>query len=141
MEHRVSQDGFTLIEILIAIALVAIMGAIAAPFVLKRFEAGKRNATVVQLKSLKAALEHYYIDVGQYPETLRDLVKEPSNEEAKARWQGPYLEAKDTPQDGWSRKIQYKLTGEGEHPYDLYSYGPKGSSASKSEWLDVWKAK
>jgi len=135
-----AQEGFTLIEILIATALVVIIGAFAIPGIMNMFEKGKRQTAKTQLRNVKNALSTYYADVGQYPESLTDLVKRPEGEEA-AKWDGPYLEGKTAPSDPWGTKIQYRKTPEGENPYELYSYGSsKGKSTPKDKWIDVWKA-
>lgn len=135
---RHSREGFTLIEILIAIALVVIMGAIAVPGFLSYLERGRKKATAATIKVIKSNIDLFYSDVGQYPETLKDLIKKPQSEELAARWDGPYLGGKDVSPDGWGNKLQYRVTPEGEHPFDLYSYGSKGKTAPKEQWIDVW---
>ena len=136
---RHSRDGFTLIEILIAIALVVIMGAIAIPGFLSYLERGRKKATVATLKSVKTNIDVFYSDVGQYPETLKDLIKKPQSEELAAHWDGPYLSGKNEPVDGWNIRLHYQVVGEGEHPYELYSYGSnKGKATPKEKWINVW---
>ena len=44
---------------------------------------------------------------------------------------------KQMPKDPWSHPYQYKLTPDGEQPYDLYSWGPDGRKAPKGEWINV----
>lgn len=133
-----NRSGFTLIEILIAIAIIAIAGAIIAPNLINFLKGGKEKATKATLSSLQTILESYKEDTGQYPETLRDLTKKPSNQEVAERWRGPYTKQAQLPVDGEGNRIQYKLTPGAEHPYELYSYGPKGKGSPKSEWIDAW---
>jgi general secretion pathway protein G len=132
-----SKDGFTLIEILIAVALVLILGGIATFSYRGIVAASARKATLTTLKTIRSVIEQYEGDIGELPESLRDLVKKPSNEKAAENWQGPYLEKE--AKDGWKHAFYYSPTAEGDHPYALYSYGPKGKGAPKTEWIDAWK--
>lgn len=136
------QKGFTLVEILIAVALVAAMTGIITYGTRKYLESNKKTAAVASLKVIKAAVEQYNDDVGEYPQSLNDLIIKPSNEKAAASWEGPYITAKNNkvPQDPWKKQFVYNLTEGAEHPYELYSYGSsKGKSTPKSEWVDAWK--
>jgi general secretion pathway protein G len=133
-----NKDGFTLIEILIAVALVLILGGIATFSYRGILAASARKATITTLKTIKGAIEQYENDIGELPETLRDLVKKPSNEKAAENWHAPYME--EEPKDGWKHAFYYAPTPEGEHPYTLYSYGPKGKGSREGR-IDVWKQK
>lgn len=75
---------------------------------------------------------------GQYPARLNDLLKKPADEKIARKWEGPYLKAKEVPEDAWGSKYVYKLTPQAEHKYDLYSYGPNGKGSPKEEWISVW---
>jgi len=133
-----SKDGFTLIEILIAVALVLILGGIATFSYRGLVEKNARRGTIVTLKAIKGFIEQYQEDMDEYPESLRDLVKKPASEKAAENWHGPYTDKE--PRDGWKHTFYYAPTSEGgEHPYALYSYGPKGKGAPKTEWIDAWK--
>ena len=107
---RSSRSGFTLIEILIAIALVAIMASVVVPTMFKYLSKGKEDATKAQLRSLQA-LDAFYADVGQFPETLKDLYTKPANEELANKWEG-YLDTKAIPKDGWNFPLQYHNNAE-----------------------------
>jgi general secretion pathway protein G len=136
--NKQNKDGFTLIEILIAVALVLILGGIATFSYRGILASSARKATITTLKAIKNAIDNYETDIGELPENLRDLVKKPSNEKAAENWHAPYMDKE--PKDGWKHAFYYSPTPEGgEHPYALYSYGPKGKGAPKNEWIDVWK--
>lgn len=137
---RQSRQGFTLIEILIAIALVVVMGSIAIPGFLSYLERGKRKAAAAQVRVLKSSIDQYYADVGSFPETLTDLIKRPQDPEIAAKWEMPYLEAKTVPKDPWGTPYQYHKTPDAENNYELYSYGSsKGKSTPKEQRIDAWK--
>lgn len=134
---RGARDGFTLMEILIAVAIVAIMGVLVGPNLMKRFAGAQTTKAETSLKGLKASIQTYYLDNNSYPEKLRDLVKKPTN--AK-KWSGPYLEGGMLPEDPWGGRYQYKRTPGSKHPYELYSYGAEGKGSPKEDWISVWDA-
>lgn len=142
MKSMSLQKGFTLVEILIAVALVAIMGGIVTYGAQRYIEGNKKSAAASSLKVMREIIEQYNDDVGEYPQSLSDLVVKPSDEKAAAGWNGPYITAKNNrvPEDPWKKPYVYNLTEGGEHPYELYSYGSKqGKNAPKSGWIDAWK--
>jgi len=134
-----AKSGFTLIEILIALVIVGIMAAIAVPAINTYRERARRRAVVTDLQSLQLAIDAFYDDVGQYPPALRDLVRKPQDPEMAAKWTGPAFKGAKLPRDPWGKAYQYKVTPDGDHPYELYSYGPKGKKAPKAERFDAWK--
>lgn len=140
MNHvsKYARAGFTLAEILIAIVIVAIMAMIAIPAYNKYQERAQKTSTIATLKNIRLAIQSFNSDTGQYPEVLQDLIKKPLNEELAKDWNGPYLEGKDIPKDGWKHPFQYQVTAGGEHEFELYSYGPKGKTAARTEWISVW---
>lgn len=136
------QKGFTLVEILIAAALVMVLGGIITYSTRGILDRSKKNATIASMRGIKDMIDHYYEDVGEYPATLRDLVKKPADEKFAANWDGPYIKTKNNeePKDGWKNPFVYNVTeGGGDHPYELYSRGKNGKAAPKSEWIDAWK--
>jgi general secretion pathway protein G len=137
--QRYSKDGFTLIEILIAVAIVLIMGAVVVPGFLGYMKRAKMTGAKSTLQGMKTAINQFNLDINQYPATLKDLIKRPSGDETVAKkWMGPYLDTKDIPADPWGARYQYKVTEGQEDPYELYSFGPKGRGAPKVEWISVW---
>lgn len=139
MEHRIDRvkNGFTLIEIMIAVAIVAIMGVAAwqvTTRVMARFNRSRAKTTVV---SLGNAITQFQLDTGQYPARLRDLVKRPEDAAIGQKWEGEYVKD-DLLQDPWGNQYQYQLTPGQEHPYELFSFGPNGRGSPKVEHISVW---
>ncbi|MDF7799159.1 type II secretion system major pseudopilin GspG [Pontiellaceae bacterium B1224] len=127
VKKRGSQAGFTLLEVLIAIALLA---AIAGLLVsnLDRILGGGREQ-VAQLfveETLETPLTAYRVNMGRYPTTeegLDALLNKPSDE--AVNWRGPYV--KKLNPDPWGSQYQYRYPGEhNEATYDLWSLGPDG---------------
>lgn len=134
-----NRSGFTLIEIMIALTIVMLLMTAAVVSYRAVTNMAKNTTTTSTMQALKQAITLYNMQTGLYPETLRDLVEKPTNEEAAQRWGGPYLEAKKVPRDGWGNPFHYRQTPDQENPYELYSFGAKGKGAPKNEHIDVWK--
>ena len=132
------RDGFSLMEILIAIAILGVIGAMVGPALYNALAGAKKNTTKTILKTLKTQIGMYQMHTNQLPQTLKDLIKKPQNEQAAKKWEGPYLDKVETPEDGWGQTFSYKVTPGGKHPYELISYGPNGKGSPKEEQIGVW---
>jgi len=144
MENRLRRSGFTLIEILVVIVVIAVLAGLVAPNVFKHVGEAKSVSARSQIEMLGAALDAYRLDNGRYPATdqgLGALWQAPVLEPRPASWRGPYLR-KEVPLDPWGRPYIYKSPGE-QNPggYDLVSNGADGQSGGEGEAADVlsWK--
>jgi general secretion pathway protein G len=135
---RYAKEGMTFIEIVIVIAIIAIMAAVVAPNMMRYVESSRKSTATSTVRALQGAINMFNVHVSRYPTSLNELVKKPSEERAAKKWEGPYLQQKEIPNDPWGERYVYKLTPQGEHPYDLYSYGSNGRGAPKAEWINVW---
>lgn len=139
MRKRTVQHGFTLIEILIAIAIIGGLMAVILPPIMTRQRRANEGSAKIQLRQIQASVNDYYQDTDTYPETLKDLVRKPVNEEIASKWSGPYISDEKQLNDPWKQKFQYQVTPDQEHPYELFSYGPNGKSTPKADRINVWK--
>jgi len=132
--------GFTLIELMIAITILAIISAIAVPAVMSRLAEAKIGSAKTNLNVLKGAIMQYQLSIGQLPSRLKDLIKAPSDEKIKKKWNSPFIEKEKSLEDPWENPYQYKVNPAGApHQFELYSYGPNGKGSPQEEQIDVWK--
>lgn len=107
-----SEDGFTLVELLVVLAIIGLIAALAAPQVLRYLGSARVDATQAQLKNIGSALELYYLDTGKYPSSeagLEALVAAPND---GSIWNGPYMKGTTALKDAWSNTFVYEQTGE-----------------------------
>ncbi|MCS7262003.1 MAG: type II secretion system major pseudopilin GspG [Aquificaceae bacterium] len=129
--------GFTLIELLVVVIILGILAAIVVPRITGRVDEAKVEATRVQLKAIRDALEQYKLDNGFYPTTeqgLRALVEKPATPPVPQRWR-QYMDK--VPKDVWDRDYIYMSPGIGR-PFELRSVGPDGREGTEDD-IDVWQ--
>jgi general secretion pathway protein G len=133
---RPSEDGFTLLELLVVLAILGLLAAIVAPRVISYLGSSRSKTAAIQVKNIASSLELYRLDAGRYPteqEGLAALVKAPSG---AAAWNGPYLGDKSALNDPWGRPYHYVSPGKhGE--FDLFSYGADDKEGGTGEDKDV----
>ncbi len=123
---KAGQCGFTLIEILIVVAIIGLIAALIAPNLIGRFEISKEEITKAQIEMLSSAVLAFMLDLKRFPNTLDELVNS-----TDPLWRGPYLSKQRLPKDPWGRDYQYKCPGD-HGPFDLYSLGAEGTLGDKS---------
>ncbi|MFP4662094.1 MAG: type II secretion system major pseudopilin GspG [Halanaerobiales bacterium] len=135
------EEAFTLIEILIAIVIVAAFLAVVGPELFSRISQSNQTAAGNQIDVFKVALNNYRLDNGRYPtnqQGLKALIEEPTTPPLPGDWNGPYLEKKEIPLDPWGNEYQYRIPGRhNTHKYDLWSNGKDGIEGGSDEDADV----
>ena len=135
-----NRAGFTLIEILVVIAVIAMLAALVAPNVFQHVGTAKDATARSQIELLGAALDAYRLDNGRYPTTdqgLEALRVHPNIQPLPSSWNGPYLR-KDVPLDPWGLPYLYLCPGEiNIRNYDLFSLGADGEVGGEGEDADV----
>jgi general secretion pathway protein G len=135
---RTSQ-GFTLIEMLVVLVIIGMLAGLVGPKLFGRVDSSKIKTAEVQVKMFKGALETFRLDVGRLPtqaEGLLVLNQAPTEERAKARWRGPYLD-QEVPMDPWGNPYLYGLPGAGGQPFALYSLGADGKRGGEGTDADI----
>lgn len=123
-----SKKGFTLIEMMITITIIACMATIITPDLIKHLDRAENSATKMSMKGLTKALKLYCYHTGDYPTTVEGLDalnEDPATLPATTPgWAGPYLTVPVTPTDAWGNDWVYTCPGvNNTNLYDLQSYG------------------
>ena len=122
--------GFTLIEILVVMAIIGMLAVMVAPNIFNQQAGAQRDAALSQISSLEAALDTYRLDVGEYPDSLEGLIE---NDSGRAVWNGPYLR-REVPMDPWGNEYIYESEG---RSFTLVSYGPDGERGGEGDDADI----
>lgn len=146
MKHLSNRRGFTLIEIMVVIVILAMLAALVGPKLMGRTDDAKIQTTRTQIGNLETALKLYKLDNGTYPSTeqgLNALLTKPTVGVIPKNYkEGGYLEKKQIPKDGWGN--DYLYVSPGEHgDYDLFSYGADGAKGGEGKNTDInnWDTK
>jgi general secretion pathway protein G len=130
--------GFTLMEVLIVLAILVMLVGMVAPKILSSQKKADVNAAKTQIGLFQSTLEHYAMDMKTYPTTeqgLAALISKPSDLDESAPWAGPYLNGDSIPKDPWNREYKYEYPpthGSGDRP-DIWSSGPDGEDESDDD--------
>jgi general secretion pathway protein G len=136
--------GFTLIEILLVLAILLMLATVAIVALSGTREGAKIDTTRLLIQEVENALETYNMHMSRYPTEeeggLNALLTKPAFEDEKLaeRWRGPYL--KSEPRDSWARPLHYTLaeagsteTTPGAKPFRLSSDGPDGQEGTADD--------
>ncbi|WP_340107464.1 type II secretion system major pseudopilin GspG [Pikeienuella sp. HZG-20] len=134
--RRDAEAGYSLMEILIGLAIIALLVGVAGPRVFALFERGKEKVAVIQMEQIQAGLDLYRLDMRRYPSTEEGLPALMSRPAVGAeRWSGPYLDKASGLIDPWGAPYRYVLTGAGA--YELSSYGADNAPGGDGENRDI----
>lgn len=131
---RVSNKGFTLIELMLVVIIIGVIAAIAVPRLTGNTQKAKVTATKQSISSLSMALDNFELGVGRFPtseEGIQALLVRPPSLTEDSGWDGPYM--REEPLDAWNRKLTYKYPGEKSVDYDIISQGPDGQEGSADD--------
>lgn len=130
------QGGFTLIEVMVVVAILGILATIVMTNVIGKDDQARVTTTKASLASIANALDLYKLDNHRYPTTdegLMALVEKPAS--AKTFPEGGYLHK--LPEDPWGNPFQYVFPGSNGRKYDLYSLGADGAEGGEGNDADI----
>lgn len=133
-QHEAAGDaGFTLLEILVVVAILGLLIGLVAPAVLRQLGGARNSIARQSVERIGSVLDLYKLDVGSYPSTEQGLQALSTQPNGVANWNGPYLKGEAAPADPWNRPYLYRdpSTRPG-HEYDLCSRGadPQGGESA-----------
>lgn len=143
-QHRnaARRSGFTLLEILLVVGLLALLAAFVVPALTTQSDKAKVNlahAAIGPNGPLSQAINLFKVNTGVYPEELKYLLEKPSDDDVAKKWTGPYIENEGGLKDPWDHEYQYNANGQhNEGKYDLWSNGPDGREGTDDDVVN-WK--
>ena len=129
---QASQAGFSLIEIIIVVTLIALIAAFVASKVFGQSDRAKVSLAKAQVQTLAEKVQQYAGDTGGLPASLDDLVKAPGS---ASGWLGPYAKESEL-KDPWNHAYVYAVPGAGQ-AFDLASLGADGQAGGDSVNADI----
>lgn len=140
-KNHKNEDGYTLIEILAVLTLLAFIITMVAPNIINSLQNGQVKAAKSQISSTENVLNSYYLDNSAYPTTeqgLKALIEKPNASPIPENWNGPYLQKNKMPADPWGHELHYKSPGEHNlDTYDLFSYGKDNADGGTGANADI----
>lgn len=133
-----AQAGFTLIEIMVVIVILAILAGLVVPKVVGQSDKARIKTTETALATVSNALDMYKIDNSRYPSTAQglDALTTPPSD-AKNYPEGGYIKG-GYPTDGWENELQYVSPGSEGRAYDLFSLGADGQQGGEGQDADIY---
>lgn len=126
-----AEAGFTLLEILVVIAILGLLIGLVAPAALRQLGGARNSVAKQSIERIASILDLYKLDVGAYPSTDQGLAALNAKPTGASNWNGPYLKGEQSPADPWSHPYIYRSpSSRGGHDYDLCS---RGANAQASE--------
>jgi general secretion pathway protein G len=126
----VARGGFTLLEVLVVVAIIVVLAGVATPLLLGRLDQAKIDAAKIDCKTLSDTVETYKVRYGEYPASLEVLTQ------PQADGTDPYLPAKALI-DPWKRPYQYSPQGQHNallRKPDVWSLGPPDKNVEIGNW-------
>ena len=120
---RQAQKGMTLLEIMIVVAILGLLATVVVTNLMGTFDNAKIGTTQSKIASVEQAVQMYYTQVSEYPDSLKDLMNPPGGFR-------PYV--KSMPKDSWNKELIYKRSS-GDKPFVIFSAGPDGSKGTKDD--------
>ncbi len=129
-----SKKGFTLIEILVVMVIIALLASLVGPRLFPKLGKGKQSTAKAQIELLGQAIDQFRLDTGRYPSQQEGFSVLVQNQNIE-NWDGPYLK-KALPVDPWGKPYHYQYPSQ-HSDYDIFSYGRDGNPGGDGEDKDI----
>jgi len=137
-KNTAKQLGLTLFELLVVLAILALLATLIAPRVVGYLGRAKGDIAASQAANISSSLELFYFDVGRYPtfeEGLRALVEKPAE---ASLWRGPYIKENNALYDPWGEPYEYEVDSKNE-TFKVISRGRDKSVGGVGDDADIIK--
>ena len=138
--RRLAARGFTLIEILVVVAIIGLLVGLVGPKIINIWGGAQTKTARMQIDKLEQSLQVFKLDVGRYPtnaEGLQALQTKPGN---ASGWNGPYLDSGGVPNDPWGNPYRYANPGP-NGGIQILSYGADNAPGGEGENADISNTK
>ena len=132
------RPGYSLIEVLIAVTIIALLAALIAPRLFGQLDASQVTAARTQIRMIETALDSFRLDIGRYPTAEEGLaVLDTPTAELAARWNGPYLDG-GLPRDPWGNAFRHEVRDSLARRGVVFSYGADGQPGGEGNNADIY---
>ena len=130
-KYETKRKGFTLVELLVVIVILAMLSGIVAPRFFSQIEKAKWDSCRAKMAPIESAIDTFLLNTSYYPNTLDELMNDPG----LTGWTGPYLQKESQLLDPWDNPYEYIPYQGG---YDLISFGADGAEGGTGFDADIY---
>ena len=132
MKHYGHEHGFTLIELMIVVIIIAALAGMVVPQLIGRSDEMRRKIALGDIRNIATSLKLYRLDNDAYPTTEQGLKALRHRPSTAKNWKEPYLE--NDPNDPWGREYKYRYPGtHNTATFDVWSLGPDGQEGTEDD--------
>jgi len=131
-DHNNRRAGFTLVELLLVLVILALIAGLVLPGIIGKAESAKAKAASAQISRISMSVESFYLDTGNTPSSLDELVNQPAG---VTGWNGPYIK-NSLLKDPWGQPYRYSVPGE-HGDFDIESLGADRQRGGEGKNADI----
>ncbi len=140
-QSRDNRAGFTLMEVLLVLVILVVLASLVVTTYRGTQDRALKDAARAKVGILKTPINTYQLHMRKYPETLKDLINEPSDAIVADRWSGPYVDDESALLDPWDNEFRFVVPGKhNPDSFDVWSTGPDGQDGTDDD-IGNWHVK